>query len=117
MPTSLRGYGKQTLISVGDTEITPQDYLRTQQEVLRSMSSQAGRSLSLQEARALGLDRQVLERLIGGAAVDNHAKALHLGISNEALLEQIKKDPAFKDATGNFSPGLFAQATAIDQHE
>ena len=103
------GYGKQTLISVGDSEITPQDYLRTQQEVLRSMSSQAGRSLSLQEARALGLDRQVLERLIGGAAVDDHAKALHLGISNEALLEQIKKDPAFKDETGNFSPGLFAQ--------
>jgi peptidyl-prolyl cis-trans isomerase D len=104
------GYGKQTLISVGDTEITPQDYLRTQQEVLRSMSSQVGRSLSLQEARALGLDRQVLERLIGGAAVDNHAKALHLGISNDALLEQIKSDPAFKDGTGNFSPGLFAQA-------
>ena len=104
------GYGKQTLISVGDTEITPQDYLRAQQEVLRAMSAQVGRSLSLQEARALGLDRQVLERLIGGAAVDNHAKALHLGISNDALLEQIKSDPAFKDGTGNFSPGLFAQA-------
>lgn len=104
------GYGRQTLISVGDTEITPQDYLRAQQEVLRSMSSQAGRSLSLQEARALGLDRQVLERLIGGAAVDNHAKALHLGISDAALLEQIMNDPAFKDGTGNFSPGVFAQA-------
>jgi peptidyl-prolyl cis-trans isomerase D len=104
------GYGRQTLISVGDTEITPQDYLRTQQEVLRSMSSQAGRSLSLQEARALGLDRQVLERLIGGAAVDNHAKALHLGITNDALLEQIKTDPAFRDQTGNFSPVLLAQA-------
>ncbi len=74
------------------------------------MSSQAGRSLSLQEARALGLDRQVLERLIGGAAVDNHAKALHLGISDAALLEQIMNDPAFKDGTGNFSPGVFAQA-------
>lgn len=104
------GYGRQTLISVGDTEITSQDYMRTQQEVLRSMSAQAGRSLSLQEARALGLDRQVLERLIGGAAVDNHAKALHLGISDAALLEQIMKDPAFKDGTGNFSPGAFQQA-------
>ena len=50
------GYGRQTLIRVGDTEITSQDYLRAQQEVLRAMSSQAGRSLSLQEARALGLD-------------------------------------------------------------
>ncbi|MEX1060223.1 MAG: peptidyl-prolyl cis-trans isomerase [Methyloceanibacter sp.] len=104
------GYGKQTLIRVGDTEITPQDYLRAQQEVLRAMSAQAGRSLSLQEARALGLDSRVLERLIGGAAVDNHARALHLGISDAALLEDIMKDPAFKDPTGNFSPLAFQQA-------
>ena len=104
------GYGKQTLIRVGDTEITPQDYLRAQQDVLRAMSAQAGRSLSLQEARALGLDSRVLERLIGGAAVDNHARALHLGISDAALLEDIMKDPAFKDPTGNFSPLAFQQA-------
>jgi len=42
------GYGQQTLIRVGDTDITPQDYQRAQQEVLRSMSQQAGRSMSLQ---------------------------------------------------------------------
>ena len=101
------GYGRQTLIRVGDTEITSQDYLRAQQEVLRAMSSQAGRSLSLQEARALGLDSRVLERLVGGAAVDNHAKELHLGIADALLLEDIMKDPAFKDALGNFSPAAF----------
>lgn len=104
------GYGRQTLIRVGDTEITSQDYLRAQQEVLRAMSSQAGRSLSLQEARALGLDTRVLERLVGGAAVDNHAKQLHLGIADAVLLEDIMKDPAFKDSLGNFSPAVFQQA-------
>lgn len=105
-----RGYGGQTLIQVGDTTITPQDYLRTQQEVLRAMSQQAGRSLSLQEARALGLDKQVLERLVGGAAVDTHAKHLGLGISDDALLAQIMKDPAFQDVSGNFSPIAFQAA-------
>jgi peptidyl-prolyl cis-trans isomerase D len=104
------GYGSQTLIRVGDTEINQQDYLRAQQEVLRSMSQQAGRSLSTQEARALGLDTRVLERLIGGAAVDTHAKHLGLGISDETLLAQIMKDPAFQDPTGTFSPIAF-QAT------
>ena len=104
------GYGAQTLIRVGDTELTSQDYMRAQQDVLRAMSAQVGRSLSLQEARALGLDNRVLERLIGGAAVDNHARALHLSISDAALLEDIMKDPAFKDPTGNFSPVAFQQA-------
>jgi peptidyl-prolyl cis-trans isomerase D len=105
-----RGYGRQTLITVGDTEITPQDYLRAQQDVLRAMSQQAGRSLSVQEARAIGLDQRVLERLIGGAAVDTHANHLGLGISDDALLAQIMKNPAFQDASGNFSPAAFQQA-------
>jgi peptidyl-prolyl cis-trans isomerase D len=104
------GFGSQDLITVGGTKIGPQEYLRTQQEVLRSMSSQAGRSLSLQEARALGLDNRVLERLVGGAAVDNHAHDLKLGISDAALLEDIMKDPGFKDVAGNFSPLAFQQA-------
>jgi len=104
------GYGQQTLIRVGDTEITAQDYARAQQDVLRSMSQQAGRSLSLQEARAAGLDTRVLERLIGGAAVDTHAKHLGLGISDDALLAQITKDPAFQDGAGNFSPLAFQSA-------
>ena len=104
------GYGAQTLIRVGDTQLNSQDYMRAQQEVLRAMSAQAGRSLSLQEARALGLDARVLERLVGGAAVDTHAKHLGLAVSDAALLDQIMKDPAFKDGLGNFSPAAFAQA-------
>ena len=90
------GYGSQTLIRVGDTDINAQAYQRAQQDVLRSMSQQAKRSLSLQEARALGLDNRVLERLIGGAAVDTHAKHLGLSISDDALLAKIMADPAFR---------------------
>jgi peptidyl-prolyl cis-trans isomerase D len=104
------GYGTQDVITVGDIKIGPQEYMRAQQEVLRAMSAQAGRSLSIQEARALGLDSRVLERLIGGAAIDTHAQALGLGITDTALLDDIMKDPNFKDAAGNFSPLAFQQA-------
>jgi peptidyl-prolyl cis-trans isomerase D len=106
-----RGYGSQTLIRVGDTEITSQEYMRAQHDILRGMSAEAGRSLSLQEAREMGLESRVLQRLIGGAAVDTHAKDLRLSISEAALLEEIKKDPAFQDpATGSFNPIAFQQA-------
>ncbi|MGI8724469.1 MAG: peptidyl-prolyl cis-trans isomerase [Methyloceanibacter sp.] len=104
------GYGSQTLIKIGDTEITQQDYMRTQQEVLRSMSASAGRSLSIQEARTMGLDNRVLERLIGGAAVDNHAEDLRLAVGDDAILQEIMKDPSFQDSTGQFSPIAFQQA-------
>jgi peptidyl-prolyl cis-trans isomerase D len=105
-----QGYGAQDLITVGDIKIGQQEYMRAQQDVLRAMSTQAGRSLSMQEARALGLDNRVLERLVGGAAIDTHAKALGLGISDQVLLEEIMKDPAFKDTAGNFNPLAFQQA-------
>lgn len=105
-----RGYGSQSLIRVGDTEISAQDYARAQHDALRGMSGEAGRSLSLQEARDMGLESRVLERLIGGAAVDNHAQDLGLGISEAAVLDEVKRDPAFKDPTGNFSPIALQQA-------
>ena len=105
-----QGYGAQDIVTVGDVKIGPQQYMSAQQNVLREVSRQAGRSLSLQEARALGLDRLVLGRLIGDAAIDMHAQSLKLGISEAALLDAIMKDPAFKDGTGNFSPALFQQA-------
>ena len=104
------GYGSQTLIRVGDTDINAQGYLRAQQEVLRSMSQQVDRSLSLQEARALGLENRVLERLVGGAAVDTHAKHLGLAISDDALLAKIMANPAFQDSSANFNPIAFQQA-------
>ncbi len=104
-----RGYGQQTLIQVGNIEITPQEYLRTQRSMLQAMSNNAGRSLSMQEAREGELETRVLERLIGGAAVDNHARDLKLDIGNAALLQEVMKDPNLKDPTGAFSPIAFQQ--------
>ena len=113
-----QGYGTQDLITVGDVKIGPQQYMRAQQDMLRVMSSQAGRSLSLQEARALGLDRLVLARLVGGAAIDMHTRALKLGVSDAALLDEIMKDPVFQDGTGKFSPASFQQALySLDMNE
>jgi peptidyl-prolyl cis-trans isomerase D len=113
-----QGYGTQDVITVGDVKIGPQQYMRAQQDMLRVMSSQAGRSLSLQEARALGLDRLVLARLVGGAAIDMHTRALNLGVSDAALLDEIMKDPVFQDGTGKFSPASFQQALySLDMNE
>jgi peptidyl-prolyl cis-trans isomerase D len=113
-----QGYGTQDVITVGDVKIGPQQYMRAQQDMLRVMSSQAGRSLSLQEARALGLDRLVLARLVGGAAIDMHTRALKLGVSDSALLDEIMKDPVFQDGTGKFSPASFQQALySLDMNE
>ncbi len=106
------GYGSQTLVKVGDTEVGQQEYLQVQREMLQTMSNDAGRTITLQEARAQGLDAQVLERLIGGAALDEHARALGLGVTDEKLLEEIMEDPGLQDSAGNFNPAMLQQYLA-----
>jgi peptidyl-prolyl cis-trans isomerase D len=56
----------------------------------------------------------VLQQLITRAALDVRARALGLGLSDEALAAAIRESPEFKDASGQFSPALFEQAMRDD---
>ena len=73
------------------------------------MSSDAGRSLLCRRRGRLRLETgaRAADRR---RRVDTHAKSLRLGISDEALLQGIMKDPAFQELTGNFNPLALQQA-------
>jgi len=104
-----RGYGSQSLAEVGDVEIDPQDYQFALQAEMRRMSQQIGRQMTMEDARSTGLDRQVLFRLIGDAALDSHGSDLGLGISEKALAERIMSEPAFRGPSGAFDREYFLQ--------
>ena len=55
----------------------------------------------------LGVEQRTLSRLIGTAAIDTHARELHLALSDQAIADIIRTDPAFQDATGKFSTDTF----------
>ncbi|MCB1504803.1 MAG: SurA N-terminal domain-containing protein [Hyphomicrobiaceae bacterium] len=95
--------GHTALAEVGDTEITPDEYQRAFQTELNAISYRAGRRITAEQARAFGLDRQVMNRLIGWAAVDAEANKLKLALSNEKLVEGLQRDPAFHGSDGKYS--------------
>lgn len=102
-------YGARTLAKVGDREIGQEEF-RTQLQVqLRRFGAQLNRSLTLEEARLLGIDNQVLSQLVSQAALDQKAAEMHLGISDKAIVEAIAKQPAFRDVSGNFNRDSFLQ--------
>ena len=103
------GYRGQTLATVGDTEIPAEEFRFAFQSEMREASRQLGRSVSLDQARALGLDGQVLGRMIGEATLDNDAQEKRLGISDEAVARSITEDPSFRDSFGNFNRSYFDQ--------
>lgn len=97
------GFNEGALARVGKREITTDEFQRALQLELELRARQYGRRPTLDQARALGLDRLVLGRLIGSAAAEAHAEELRLGISNQAIAEAIRNDPSFQNPDGTFN--------------
>ena len=103
------GYGMQTVATVGDTEISSQEYQSEFKRELRSLGNRLRRNITVDDARSMALDSQILLRLIGDAAIETQAKSLGLNVTEKAVGARLKREAAFKDATGNFSQERFYQ--------
>ncbi|OAF02418.1 peptidylprolyl isomerase [Bradyrhizobium centrolobii] len=102
-----RGFGQSTLAKVGSTEISLNEFRQIYTDRLQQIGRQFGRPLTPDQARAFGLDRQVLQQTIAEAALDEEARRLGLGQSDEQIRQLIMNDPNFKGVGGNFDPNRF----------
>jgi peptidyl-prolyl cis-trans isomerase D len=105
-----RGFGQSTLATVGHTEISTDQFRQLYTERLQQIGRQFGRPLTMDQARAFGLDRQVLQQTIAEATLDEEARRLGLGQSNDETMRMIVGDPNFKGVNGEFDPSLFQSA-------
>jgi peptidyl-prolyl cis-trans isomerase D len=105
-----RGFGQSTLAKIGHTEISTEQFRQLYTEKLQQIGRQFGRPLTADQARAFGLDRQVLQQTIAEAALDEEARRLGLGQSDAETMRMIFSDPNFKGVGGAFDPARF-QAT------
>jgi peptidyl-prolyl cis-trans isomerase D len=105
-----RGWGRGGLAKVGTEEIRAEDYQRAFQSEINMISQQAGRRITSEQAHAAGLDNRVMARLIAWSAVEQHADALKLGLSDKAIIDGLKNDDAFKGPDGSFNRLAFDNA-------
>ncbi|MEA2895693.1 MAG: peptidyl-prolyl cis-trans isomerase [Bradyrhizobium sp.] len=105
-----KGFGQSTLAKIGRTEISIEQFRQLYTEKLQQIGRQFGRPLTMDQARAFGLDRQVLQQVIAEAALDDNARQLGLGQSDAETMRMITSDPNFKGVSGVFDPARF-QAT------
>jgi peptidyl-prolyl cis-trans isomerase D len=105
-----RGFGQSTLATIGHTEISINEFRQLYNDRLQQLSRQFGRPLTPDQARAFGLDRQMLQQTIAEAALDEEARRLGLGQSDAETMRVIFGDPNFKGTNGAFDPARF-QAT------
>jgi peptidyl-prolyl cis-trans isomerase D len=105
-----RGFGQSTLAKVGHIEISTEQFRQLYTDKLQQIGRQFGRPLTMEQARAFGIDRQVLQQTIAEATLDEEARRLGLGQSDAETMRTIFSDPNFKGAGGKFDPARF-QAT------
>src|ERR1700704_296841 len=102
-----RGFGQSTLAKIGRTEIYAEQFRQIYTDKLQQLGRQFGRPLTMDQARAFGLDRQVLQETVAEAALDEDARRLGLGQSDAETMQSIYNDPNFKGLGGKFDPARF----------
>ncbi len=104
-----RGYGRYAVATIGSAEISIEQFRQYYNDRIQRFSRQLGKPISPAEARALGLDRQILGQMVAETTLDQQARAMRLGLSNEAIASRIQSDPAFNGTDGKFSRLRFEQ--------
>lgn len=102
-----RGIGGNTLAKVGSTEISADAYRNAYQIQLQRLQQQARRPITSEQARAMGLDQQVLGKLLSDAELDERARSLGLAMSDKEIVRTAMEDPTFRGANGKFDPLVF----------
>ncbi|MEP9388083.1 SurA N-terminal domain-containing protein [Mesorhizobium sp. KR9-304] len=101
------GFGGNSVVAAGGTTVSPIEYRLAYDRQIAVMSQQFGARLTREQAKALGIEDQVLAQLVAGAVLDEQASELGLGLSQDKLAQLTMDDPAFKGANGQFDRQQF----------
>ncbi|GGA85677.1 peptidylprolyl isomerase [Brucella endophytica] len=95
------------VISAGKSEVTATQFRLAYDRQLMALSQQFGQRLTRDQAQALGITNQVLAQLAAGVVLDEEARHMKLGLSEDRLLQLTAQDPAFQNGAGQFDRTRF----------
>ncbi len=107
-------FNADQLAQVGSAAITVDDYRTAYRNQLQRLQQQQKRGITDAEARGLGLDRQVLSRLLSDAVMQGEASRLGLVVGDKDVGRAIVADPLFKGDTGQFDAGRFHELLRVN---
>jgi peptidyl-prolyl cis-trans isomerase D len=106
--SSLVGSTSDKVITVGQQSVNVNDFQLAYKRQVADLSRRFGTQLTSEQARSLGVEQQVYSQLAAGAALDQLASNMDLGLSKDRLAQLIGEDPAFKNSSGQFDKQLFS---------
>lgn len=106
--SSLVSTTSDKVITVGKQTVGVSDFQLAYKRQVADLSRRFGTQLTTEQARSLGIESQVYSQLAAGAALDQLASDMDLGLSKDRLAQLIGDDPAFKNSNGQFDKQLFS---------
>jgi peptidyl-prolyl cis-trans isomerase D len=104
-----RGFGVYTVAKIGRAEISIDQFRQQYNERLQQIGQQMRRPITPDQARALGIEQQILSQMVAEVALDERARQLGLGISDAEVTKRITDDPTFRGMNGEFDLSRFQQ--------
>src|SRR6267142_2490295 len=104
-----RGFGRSTFAKVGSTEITIEQFRTLYRDRLQQFGRQIGRNITFDQARAAGLDRQIVTAIISEFVLDERVRKLRLAVSDAEIRKRIMSDPSFQAPNSQFDRQRFEQ--------
>ncbi|HZY23401.1 MAG TPA: SurA N-terminal domain-containing protein, partial [Beijerinckiaceae bacterium] len=102
-----RGGQRVVVARVGDVEITGDQFRSNYQTELQQLIRRTRQSVTPQQARAMGLDSQILSRMVTEATLDQKARELGLRVSDQLVVRSVTEEPSFKGPNGQFDRQRF----------
>jgi peptidyl-prolyl cis-trans isomerase D len=104
-----RGANDDAVATVGEQKVTSAAFQQQFENQLRQLSRQTGQTITPDQARQFGLDRQILSEMVRDAALRQKSTDLKLVIPNDLIVQEIAANPAFQNAKGEFDPGALRE--------
>ena len=79
------GGNLRSIGSVGETEVSTDQFARSMQGEVRALSERLGQPITMAQAREFGVDRLVQARLFASAAVDEQARIMGVSVISLVL--------------------------------
>ncbi len=102
-----------TLAKIGNIELSSAEFSNAFDRQKRIFSQRIRQQITNSQARAFQIDKNVLNTMVGGAALDNHVNDLGLTVSEDQIKQSILKNPLFQSG-GNFSKQRFQEILSLN---
>ncbi len=99
--------GNATVAEVGAVKISVDEYRRLLRSELQRQGRRLGITLTMTQARALGIDRQVLHQMIEERVMAQGAAGIGIVISQDLVARDIQQNPNFKNQFAQFDRATF----------